>query len=162
MPPTGATIKAGFKGPFRTWVKVERAQLDKDYNIISEDQQERKNIIETIDYVGHAVEQYFIDPTKPVIYTGIDEGVEIIAKSIREQGPFDGVLSFSQGSVTLRKFFDVTQTFRPEPYKDLRMPYFVISVAGAVGTNITHRIEGKVVWQMDHNYALDSLHIYGT
>lgn len=95
VPPSKANLKADFKGPFRTWVKLERAQLDEDMNIVKEDAEQRKNIIETIDYVAHAVEQLSLDPTRPVIFTGIDEGVEAIARSIREHGPFDGVLSFS-------------------------------------------------------------------
>ena len=33
-----------------------------------------------------------------IIYEGIEEGLETIAKTIREEGPFDGVVGFSQGA----------------------------------------------------------------
>ena len=37
-------------------------------------------------------------PEGEVIYEGIEEGLETIAKCIREEGPFDGVVGFSQGA----------------------------------------------------------------
>lgn len=33
-----------------------------------------------------------------VIYSGIEEGMAVIAKCIKEEGPFDGVMGFSQGA----------------------------------------------------------------
>ena len=37
-------------------------------------------------------------PDGEVTYTGIEEGLETIARCIREEGPFDGVVGFSQGA----------------------------------------------------------------
>ncbi|OQE29391.1 hypothetical protein PENSTE_c002G03567 [Penicillium steckii] len=34
----------------------------------------------------------------PPLYTGIDEGLAAVAKVLRDEGPFDGVIGFSQGA----------------------------------------------------------------
>jgi hypothetical protein len=55
--------------------------------------------------------------------------VEHIANWIKREGPFDGILAFSQGGIAYRHFHKFTQTTDPEAWKDVIMPKFMISVA---------------------------------
>ncbi|PLB39257.1 alpha/beta hydrolase [Aspergillus candidus] len=38
------------------------------------------------------------DAADPPLYVGLEAGLEAVAKTIREEGPFDGVVGFSQGA----------------------------------------------------------------
>ena len=38
------------------------------------------------------------DSAKPPLYSGIEDGLDTVAKTLKEDGPFDGVIGFSQGA----------------------------------------------------------------
>ena len=43
-----------------------------------------------------------------MVMEGFDESVKVVVKAIKELGPFDGILTFSQGSSLYRYFTYIT------------------------------------------------------
>jgi hypothetical protein len=53
-------------------------------------------------------------------YHGVDEMLGILCNTIQEQGPFDGVLGFSQGGIAWRHFCRITNEIDPEEFKNVK------------------------------------------
>ena len=95
---------------------------------------------------------------------GIDVSINHIIDVLKNQGPFDGVLGFSQGGIVWRKFHTIVQKIDPASYpKDsFVMPSFFISVGCPVNPNIKAFYKGKAYEQrMTKQYDFPSLHIVG-
>ena len=70
---------------------------------------------------------------KNVAY-GIDESIRYVLEEMKQHGPYDGFLTFSQGSIFARHMYRVIHDIDKKTYeKDLEQtpfPPFIISVAG--------------------------------
>ena len=49
----------------------------------------------------------------PDVVYGLEEVVEYLVEVMKTQGPFDGVLAFSQGGIIFRHFVRITQEIEP-------------------------------------------------
>ena len=72
---------------------------------------------------------------------GHEECVDYLVDIMRSEGPFDGVLCFSQGGIIFRHFHRITQEIDPQAFalpgvsdgrQTFQMPKFMISVASPV------------------------------
>ena len=93
IPPEPALTKLGFEGPFKAWfapIPISHKRVEKELS----------NYVSTHEPLPEGL--------KYNIFTGIEMSVDLIADVIRKEGPFDGVLSFSQGSAMFRVFNSVT------------------------------------------------------
>lgn len=57
--------------------------------------------------------------TEPYLYDGLDQGLEAIAKVLREEGPFDGVVGFSQGGCAAGMVTALLESGRKEAFDKL-------------------------------------------
>ena len=94
-------------------------------------------------------------------YFGAEQSIEAIANCLREQGPFDGVLGFSQGSIIWRNFYAITQYEDKETFKDLVMPRFLLSFGGPFFPNMRVAYKGKQYKITDYIIPMYSMHITG-
>ncbi|KAL4222813.1 Ovarian cancer-associated protein 2 [Mactra antiquata] len=81
---------------------------------------------------------------------GYDESVELIKKTFEDEGPFDGILSFSQGAAFVSLLCGLKEE-NPEMFKF----DFVILVAGFKSRQSTHEVLYKTP------FTVPSLHVYG-
>ena len=58
------------------------------------------------------------EQTSPDCVYGLEEIVKFLGDILRQQGPFDGILAFSQGGIIYRHFYRITQEIDPESFKD--------------------------------------------
>lgn len=65
------------------------------YTPPSEDQGQDESKLEAYAWYRRAVPKH---PDDPVEYIGLDAGLEAVATILRDEGPFDGVIGFSQGA----------------------------------------------------------------
>lgn len=101
IPPEPALIKLGFQAPFKAWfapIPISHKRVEK----------------ELADYIS--THEPLPEGLKYNIFTGIDTSIDFIVDVIKKDGPFDGVLSFSQGSAMFRVLNAVTQLIRPNLY----------------------------------------------
>lgn len=56
--------------------------------------------------------------TSPDCVYGLEQVVAYLAEVMRSQGPFDGILAFSQGGIIYRHFHRITQEIDPQAYLD--------------------------------------------
>ena len=77
----------------------------------------------------------------PDVVFGHEECVDYLVDIMRSEGPFDGVLCFSQGGIIFRHFHRITQEIDPQAFalpgasddrQTFHMPKFMISVASPV------------------------------
>ena len=77
----------------------------------------------------------------PDVVFGHEESIDYLVDIMRSDGPFDGVLCFSQGGIIFRHFHRITQEIDPEAFalqgasdgrQKFQMPKFMISVASPV------------------------------
>ena len=47
---------------------------------------------------------------------GLEEAVDHLISALKTQGPFDGVLGFSQGGIIFRHFYRITQEIDPDSF----------------------------------------------
>ena len=70
---------------------------------------------------------------KNVVY-GIEESIRYVLEEIKTHGPYDGFLTFSQGSIFMRHMYRVLNDIDNKTYQhvleDTPFPSFIISVAG--------------------------------
>lgn len=58
--------------------------------------------------------------TEPYTYDGLEQGLDAIAKTLKEQGPFDGALGFSQGGAAAGMVAALLETGRRESFDKLQ------------------------------------------
>ncbi|KAJ5455050.1 hypothetical protein N7475_010171 [Penicillium sp. IBT 31633x] len=68
----------------------------------------------------------------PPLYTGIEEGFAAVARTLKEEGPFDGVIGFSQGAALAAMVAALLEPGRKESFKH----FSKISDEGASGMEI--------------------------
>ena len=57
---------------------------------------------------------------EPIVYQGIERGMERLAETIRNEGPFDGVIGFSQGSAAAAILASLLEVGRPDAFAAAR------------------------------------------
>ena len=78
------------------------------------------------------------ETTSPDCVYGLEEVCRYLADILKNQGPFDGILAFSQGGIIYRHFYRITQEIDPEAYQDkfgnplFTLPKFAVMVASPV------------------------------
>ncbi|KXG46079.1 Serine hydrolase FSH [Penicillium griseofulvum] len=65
----------------------------------------------------------------PPLYTGIEEGFAAVARTLKEEGPFDGVIGFSQGAALAAMVAALLEPGRKESFEH----FAKISADGAAG-----------------------------
>ena len=93
IPPEPALSKLGFEGPFKAWfapIPISHNRVEKELN----------------NYIG--THEPLPEGLKYNIFTGIETSIDYVVDAIRKEGPFDGVISFSQGSAMFRVLNAVT------------------------------------------------------
>ena len=82
---------------------------------------------------------------------GFDESLDAVAKALREEGPFDGIISFSQGSSMLAIICSLKEDGDPR-FQDFKFAFFV---AGFKSRQVQHKkyYEKKI--------TIPSLHVIG-
>jgi len=84
------------------------------------------------------------------ICRGFDESVQLVKDTVEKQGPFDGLLGFSQGGAMASLFCaQLQREGTSSPFK------FVIIIAGFVSRSTPHNI------LYEQPVSLPSLHVYG-
>ncbi|KAJ5970660.1 Serine hydrolase FSH [Penicillium vulpinum] len=68
----------------------------------------------------------------PPLYTGIEEGFAAVARTLKEEGPFDGVIGFSQGAALAAMVAALLEPGRKESFEH----FSKISTDGAAGMMI--------------------------
>jgi hypothetical protein len=103
-PPIQALLDRGFKLPFGAWI----------YN---GDWGSKQSELEVAD-----------------ISYGLEESILAALKMMKAQGPFDGMLAFSQGSIFFRHFYRIVHSLDPDSYAEyfsdasFKFPSFIISI----------------------------------
>ena len=98
---------------------------------------------------------------------GIDESIVHVLQEMKAHGPFDGVLSFSQGSIFFRHFYRVLHDIDTEGYAEYlsdpacKFPQFIISVSGPYMSHMKVDYKGEPFTQESFRFPVESLHIYG-
>ena len=139
-------LKRGFKGPFNKW--FNQPQITPQIRKLMDDYAANK--------------PPYDDFSEYVAYGGIEKSSNEIVNLSKKHGPFDGVLSFSQGSGMFRNFYLYTQILKKESYLDLQFPKFIISFSGAVFLGFLMVIEGKLYGPEDYQISgVNSLHFRG-
>lgn len=100
---------------------------------------------------------------------GLEESTKFIGDVLRKQGPFDGVLAFSQGGIIWRHFYQITQMIDTESYKDqhgnplFKVPEFMISVASPVFPKMKFYYKGIEYLQVSQPmFDFPSMHLNGS
>ncbi|TNV76050.1 hypothetical protein FGO68_gene8372 [Halteria grandinella] len=145
-PPEAGFLKKGIKGPFRAWLQR--------YNADDLTTEEKAQIQRTLQPFGET-------PDDKGYMTGFDESLQTLIKAFREQGPFDGVLSFSQGSSMYRYFNWWTQVKKREEHRDIKLPRFHMMFAGTTYVNAMVKVDGVWYRHGDHPCQIETLHVYG-
>lgn len=93
----------------------------------------------------------------------MEDSINYVLNEIKEHGPFDGVLSFSQGSIFFRHLYRVTHDIDSASYADVKdsIPRFIISVAGPYFPKMLVEYKGENFSQEKFTFPIESLHIYG-
>ncbi|KAJ6133324.1 hypothetical protein N7471_008539 [Penicillium samsonianum] len=68
----------------------------------------------------------------PPLYTGLEQGFAAVARTLKEEGPFDGVIGFSQGAALAAMVAALLEPGRKASFKHFSM----ISADGAAGITI--------------------------
>ena len=101
---------------------------------------------------------------------GLEESVAHLIDAIKLQGPFDGVIGFSQGGIIFRHFHRITQEIDRKSFESpidsskqvFEMPKFMISVASPV-FKMKFRYKGQTYEQrMTPQFNFPSVHLHGT
>eukprot|EP00123_Amoebidium_parasiticum_P021101 comp6157_c0_seq1/m.1985 comp6157_c0_seq1/g.1985 ORF comp6157_c0_seq1/g.1985 comp6157_c0_seq1/m.1985 type:complete len:222 (-) comp6157_c0_seq1:141-806(-) len=88
-------------------------------------------------------------------YLGMDETMDVIKRAFREQGPFDGVLGFSQGGVLAAMLCGLNAPI-PTPDNPISFRFAIIAAAfPPTGEPYRQLLEEKV------NELVPTLHVFG-
>ena len=105
----------------------------------------------------------------PDVVFGLEESVDYLIDIMRQQGPFDGVLCFSQGGIMFRHFHRITQEIDPQSFKlnetkqTFQMPKFMISVASPVFPKMKFKYKNQEYAQRCiPQFNFPSIHLQGT
>jgi Serine hydrolase (FSH1) len=93
LPPEPALTQRGFLPPFKAWFMPMPMNGKSVVDMVQEYADSHDPLPEDLEY--H-------------VSVGIEKSVDLVADTIREHGPFDGALSFSQGCAVFRIFNFVT------------------------------------------------------
>ncbi len=97
---------------------------------------------------------------------GFEETIDYLLDYMNTHGPFDGFLTFSQGSIALRFLYRFLYVVDPDRYaKRLQhpFPHFHISLAGPVFSYMHVDYKGSWVDEdLTFRYPLESVHLIGT
>ena len=129
VPPEPALAERGFKGPFKSWFEPIIAPGSEEKKLIAEYQKRFPLAKED----GGGVYR---------ISKNSKRSVDEIVKASMIHGPFDGVLSFSQGSAMYRVLYLHTQVLHKSEYEDFVFPRFILSFSGAVFNEYLLLIDG--------------------
>ena len=104
-------VKRGFEGPYRSWLKFNG-----------------------IDVLDSQTEGKTFESVFPNHVYGVEESIDLIVNEIRKSGPYDGVITFSQGSIMFRTLYRVVHEIERDKYQDIRstFPRFHIGVSEVV------------------------------
>ncbi|CDW71753.1 UNKNOWN [Stylonychia lemnae] len=129
-------VSKGFQPPYKSWLTFGSWRSNS-----SDDPEEQK---------------------APNVVTGIDVSAQVVFKEMEANGPFDGVIGFSQGNIFFRHFYRLTMAIDPENLKPpCEMPKFIISFAGPVFRHMQIGYKDKMYSQEGFSFPLESIHIYG-
>ena len=83
---------------------------------------------------------------------------------MKEHGPFDGVVTFSQGGILLRHMYRTIFLIDPDTYREVlsNFPKFIIAFGGPLFQWQSFQYKG--VWYKEDGslIGVDSCHMYGT
>ncbi|XP_072029546.1 esterase OVCA2-like isoform X1 [Amphiura filiformis] len=97
-----------------------------------------------------ARDETFVAQEQSEVHPGYEDSLDVIAKAFSEQGPFDGVMAFSQGAAFAAMICALQQS------GDTRFSFsFVIIVAGFCSRSSGHAVLYKTP------ITLPSLHVFG-
>ena len=105
----------------------------------------------------------------PLVYV-IEESVNYLIDILRQpQGPFDGVLTFSQGGIFFRHFYNITQKLDKESFTiqdklTFPMPKFLVTIACPVFPSNLQKFlyKDKAYGQeLDKQFNFPSVHLQG-
>eukprot|EP00347_Sterkiella_histriomuscorum_P003042 403365813 len=125
----------GFYPPFRSWMQIGRHIKNEQTG--------------------------YVQRVKNLEIFGVEESVQHTVQQFKDHGPFDGVMSFSQGAIFFRHFYRIVKELDQSLLHQTEIPKFTISVGGPYFTQ--HQVNYKQIKfnQFDYKYDIDSLHIYG-
>jgi len=86
--PEPMLIQKGFKGPFRAWFKFASTFPEKRQYTLDQKLIDSLENFENVDDQRILNEEYWA-------FEGIEESAKAILQTIRDHGPFDGILGFS-------------------------------------------------------------------
>jgi hypothetical protein len=96
---------------------------------------------------------------------GLEDSVRYVLEEMKQHGPYDGFLTFSQGSIFVRHMYRVMHDIDKKTYeKELEtspFPRLLISVAGLYFPYMLIDYKGTQYPQSSYTYPIDSVHIYG-
>lgn len=94
---------------------------------------------------------------------GLEESMERVVQVMKEEGPIDGFIAFSQGSILFRHFYRVLDQIDPKYrlYHGLTLPNFFIAFGGPYFPKMPFEYKGHQYSQDIYRLPLDSVHIYG-
>ena len=101
---------------------------------------------------------------------GLEETVAYLVDILKVQGPFDGVMCFSQGGIIFRHFHRITQEIDRQSFQHpvdsskqvFEMPKFMITVASPV-FDMQFHYKGEYYRQrMTPQFNFPSIHLHGT
>jgi hypothetical protein len=90
---------------------------------------------------------------------GLEKTVERLTEFFRDEGPFDGVIAFSQGGIAYRHFHRITQEIDPQT---VQLPHFLITVASPVFPMAFQYKEEQYAQRFTPQFSFPSIHLYGT
>ena len=96
----------------------------------------------------------------PDISTGIETTVETITKELKENGPYDIIWGFSQGTIIIRYLDRIFKDIDPETFKDYQQwyPKFAIMGQAVYPTIMKFKYKDVVYDQLSYKHSFDSLH----
>ena len=130
-------LKAGWKPPFYEWTIRGEFSLDPQ--------------------TGEKLTPF------PDIVNGVELTMENLAKELKENGPYDSIIGFSQGSIITRYFHRIVYEIDKEsfPDRDSWFPKHLIFVGGVYSPLMKFRYKGTVYDQTAFRHNIASLHIIG-
>lgn len=134
-PPYPFILERGFKPPFYSWAQIG---------------QWRKNEI-TGEFQRIATNEVF----------GLEQSVQVVIETINEHGPFDGVLSFSQGSIFFRHFYRIVTEIDPQSFEGLQLPKFIVSIGGPYFPTMMVNYKDRQFDQTSFKIPIESVHFIG-
>ncbi|CDW71752.1 UNKNOWN [Stylonychia lemnae] len=134
--PHKALLSLGFQPPFRSWFQLRKVEAELQQNMINNKYNE---------------------------VFGVEKSINLIVEEINQKGPFDGFMTFSQGSLMFRYFYRVAMdiAIHEQLVKIEEMPKFLISIGGVFFSDKKVNYKDQKFKQDDYIFPIDSIHING-